>query len=54
MFPSRADGSAAYSLPMPDDGASFAELEEDFLRVQVMRGEEYPLGNLTGAVWYGP
>jgi hypothetical protein len=22
-------------------------------RVQVMRGEEYPLGRLTGSVWYG-
>ncbi|HEV3377094.1 MAG TPA: hypothetical protein VG126_07420 [Thermoleophilaceae bacterium] len=31
----------------------FTPLRLEPWRVQVMRGEEYPAGELTGAVWYG-
>ena len=31
----------------------FTPLRLEPWRVQVMRGEEYPRGTLTGAVWYG-
>ena len=31
----------------------FTPLRLEPSRVQVMRGEEYPAGDLTGAVWYG-
>jgi general stress protein 26 len=48
-----AEGLAGYG---PDEWRNpiFTPLRLDPWRVQLMRGEEYPLGNLTGIVWYGP
>jgi general stress protein 26 len=44
------DGMAGYG---PDEWRNpiFTPLRLDPWRVQVMRGEEYPLGTLTGTVW---
>jgi hypothetical protein len=66
MFPSRADGSERSAVSGfrraivrlagygPDEwrNAIFTPLRLEPWRVQVMCGQEYPSGDLTGSVWH--